>query len=80
MVSLCNRILSFFEHSHHLQKWGIPASSLQLISGDISPETEAAGSTGVSGSDSSCPTFIIVLIDLGAKRSFRLMPHSAGTA
>ena len=52
---------SFFEHSRHLEKWGIPASTLQLTYGDVSPYTEAAGSTGVVDSDSSCPIVMVCM-------------------
>ena len=69
-------LIQIVEHSRRLQKRGIPASSLQLIPGDISPETEAAGSTGVFGSDSSCPTNIYLLITF----QIRFMLHADGTA
>ncbi|MBR5996165.1 MAG: hypothetical protein IK026_06280, partial [Eubacteriaceae bacterium] len=64
-AALCNwscLMNSFFEHSRHLEKWGIPASTLQLTYGDVSPYTEAAGSTGVVDSDSSCPIVMVCCI------------------
>ncbi|MBR5996376.1 MAG: hypothetical protein IK026_07380, partial [Eubacteriaceae bacterium] len=50
------------EHSRHLEKCGIPASTLQLTYGDVSPYTVAAGSTGVMDSDSSCPIVMVCCI------------------
>ncbi len=52
----------FVEHSRHLEKCRIPASTLQLMYGDVSPYTEAAGSTGVADSDSSCPIVMVCVV------------------
>ncbi len=69
-ITLYHRILcrsrkfdvSGIEHSRHLEKLEIPASTLQLAYGDVSPYTEAAGSTGVVDSDSSCPIVMVCVV------------------